>query len=142
MVRPVNDELTMIVRIVLALIFGAAIGFQREREGKEAGLRTHMLITVGSALFTIVSIFAFSSDEARVASGIVAGIGFLGAGTILKEGGFVKGLTTAASIWISAAIGLAAGAGMYIIATVSTFLALLILIIHPHVKVHKDERES
>ncbi len=129
-----NDELVMALRILLSLALGGIIGFQREREGKEAGLRTHILISVGAALFTLVSIYAFGGDPARVAAGIVTGIGFLGAGAILKtDGAVVKGLTTAASIWITAAIGLAAGAGLYIIATVTTVVALAVLVIHPRI---------
>jgi putative Mg2+ transporter-C (MgtC) family protein len=138
-----NAELDMALRILAALALGGVIGFQREREGKEAGLRTHILIGVGSALFTVISVFAFGGDPARIASGVVAGIGFIGAGTILKTtGGVVKGLTTAASIWITAAIGLAAGAGLYIIAVVTTIIALVVLIYHPHIKQHKDPGES
>lgn len=130
----------MFLRILLALFLGGVIGFQREREGKEAGIRTHVLISVGSALFTVVSIYAFGEDPARIASGIVAGIGFIGAGTILKtQGGAVKGLTTAASIWITAAIGLAAGSGLYLISAVTTLIALAVLVIHPRIIQHKDE---
>jgi putative Mg2+ transporter-C (MgtC) family protein len=130
-----SDELVMVLRVLLALALGSIIGYQREREGKEAGLRTHILISVGSALFTVISIYGFAADTARVAAGIVAGIGFLGAGTILKTGGgVVRGLTTAASIWITAAIGLAAGAGLYIIASVTTLIALIVLLIHPHTR--------
>lgn len=130
-----SDELVMALRILLALALGSIIGFQREREGKEAGLRTHILISVGSALFTVVSIYGFGGDPARIAAGVVAGIGFLGAGTILKTGGgVVRGLTTAASIWITAAIGLAAGAGLYIIASITTAIALMVLFIHPHTR--------
>jgi putative Mg2+ transporter-C (MgtC) family protein len=117
----------MALRILLSAALGGVIGFQREKEGKEAGLRTHILICVGSALFTVVSMYAFGGDPARIAAGVVAGIGFLGAGTILKTGGgVVRGLTTAASIWITAAIGLAAGAGLYIIAAVTTVIALVV----------------
>ena len=133
-ISAMNDELVMALRILLALALGSIIGFQREREGKEAGLRTHILISVGSALFTVVSIYGFGGDPARIAAGVVAGIGFLGAGTILKTGGgVVRGLTTAASIWITAA-GLAAGAGLYIIASITTAIALMVLFIHPHTR--------
>jgi len=136
------NDLDMILRLLLSLALGSIIGFQREREGKEAGLRTHVLICVGSALFTVVSIFAFGEDQARIASGIVAGIGFIGAGTILKrETGAVKGLTTAASIWITAAIGLAAGSGLLLISLISTVIALVVLIYHPHIPQHRDPGE-
>jgi putative Mg2+ transporter-C (MgtC) family protein len=124
-------EVEMILRLLLALALGAIVGFQRERAKKPAGLRTHVLICVGAALFTVVSIHGFSAeDTARVAAGVVAGIGFLGAGAIIRGGeGIVAGLTTAATIWAVAGIGLAAGAGMYLIAPVATALVLIILII-------------
>ena len=128
-----NIEIEMVLRLVLATFLGAVIGYQRERMGKEAGLRTHMLICTGAALFTIVSIFGFvGADPSRVAAGVVTGIGFLGAGVILhRTGGAVVGLTTAATIWAVAAIGLAAGSGLYIISVVATVLTLVILFI-PH----------
>ena len=126
-------ELEMVLRILLAMVLGAIIGFQRGKAEKPAGMRDLILISAGSALFTVVSIYGFGVDPARVAAGIVTGIGFLGAGAIIRrgEGGIVKGLTTAATIWMTAGIGLAAGAGMYIIAAVTTFLALVILFL-PH----------
>jgi putative Mg2+ transporter-C (MgtC) family protein len=129
----VNPDLTMTLRILLAAALGAVIGYQRERAGKAAGLRTHMLICIGSALFTLVSIYGFDTDL-RIAAGIVTGVGFLGAGAIINTGeGIVQGLTTAASIWVSAAIGLAAGAGLYVLASVATLLALIVLMIHPRI---------
>jgi putative Mg2+ transporter-C (MgtC) family protein len=108
-----NTEIEMGLRLLLAVALGGIIGYQRERSGKEAGLRTHILISTGAALFTIVSIYGFpGSDPSRIAAGIVTGIGFIGAGVILhRTGGEVIGLTTAATIWSVAAIGLAAGAG-------------------------------
>ena len=126
-------ELEMVLRILLAMALGAIIGFQRGKAEKPAGMRDLILISAGSALFTVVSIYGFGADPARVAAGIVTGIGFLGAGAIIRrgEGGVVKGLTTAATIWITAGIGLAAGAGMYIIAAVATFLVLVVLLL-PH----------
>jgi putative Mg2+ transporter-C (MgtC) family protein len=124
-------ELEMVLRILLAMALGAIIGFQRGKAEKPAGMRDLILISAGSALFTVVSIYGFGVDPARVAAGIVTGIGFLGAGAIIRrgEGGVVKGLTTAATIWITAGIGLAAGAGMYIIAAVTTFLVLVVLLL-------------
>jgi putative Mg2+ transporter-C (MgtC) family protein len=123
-------ELEMVVRILVALALGAAIGYQRERSGKPAGLRTHILIAVGAALFTVASLFGFgsSADAARVAAGVVAGIGFIGAGAIIHRGGgdIVAGLTTAATIWAVAAIGLAAGAGLFLVAGVTTGVTLLV----------------
>ena len=127
-------ELEMVLRLLLAAALGAIIGYQRERAGKPAGLRTHILICVGAALFTIASLYAFgaTADPARVAAGIVAGIGFLGAGAILRSGeGIVAGLTTAATIWIIAAIGLAVGAGLYLISVVAAAIALIVLFL-PH----------
>ncbi len=128
-----HNDLTMVLRVVLALILGAVIGWEREREGKEAGLRTHMLICVGATLFTLVSVFAFDGDP-RIAAGVVTGVGFLGAGAILKsEGGTIKGLTTAASVWVAAAIGLAVGTGMYLISVTATLLSLFVLLFHPRI---------
>ena len=127
-------ELEMILRLLLAAALGVVIGYQRERAGKTAGVRTHGLICLGAALFTVVSIYGFGSvtDPARVAAGVVAGIGFLGAGAIMhREGGLVAGLTTAATIWTVAGIGLAAGAGLYLISAVATVLILVVLFI-PH----------
>ncbi len=124
-------ELEMVLRLVLATLLGAVIGVEREHKGKAAGLRTHTLISLGAAVFTVTSIFAFGSDPARVAANIVTGIGFIGAGSILsnRQEGIVTGLTTAASMWITAAIGLAAGAGLYLFATVGTLLALAVLML-------------
>lgn len=125
-------EMIMILRFLLAVALGAGIGFQRERAGKAAGLRTHILVSSGAALFTLVSIYGFSGavvDISRVAAGVVVGIGFIGAGVILrgqreKE---VAGLTTAATIWIAAAIGLAAGTGMYLISVIATAVTVGVL---------------
>jgi putative Mg2+ transporter-C (MgtC) family protein len=130
-----NPNLEMALRLALATFLGAIIGFQRERAGKEAGLRTNMLICTGSALLTVLSIYAFpGSDPARVAAGVATGIGFIGAGVILhRSGGEVIGLTTAATIWAVAGVGIAAGAGLYIIAPVATALVLVILLL-PHIK--------
>lgn len=130
-----NTDLEMVLRLLLATFLGAVIGFQRERSGKEAGLRTNMLISFGSALFTVLSIYAFpGSDPSRIAAGIATGIGFIGAGVILhRTGGTVAGLTSAATIWAVAAIGMASGAGMYIVAPAATVLVFIILLL-PHLK--------
>ena len=123
--------LEMVLRLLLATALGAAIGYQRERAGKPAGLRTHVLIALGAALIAIVSIYGFGGvgDPARVAAGVVVGVGFLGAGVILhRQGGIVAGLTTATTIWVVAGIGLASGAGLYIIAAVATAIVLVVLI--------------
>lgn len=129
-----GTEVTMILRLLLAVALGAVIGIQREKVKKPAGLRTHILICLGACLFTVVSIYGFGSDIARVAAGVVTGIGFIGAGAIIRggEGGSIAGLTTAASIWAVAAIGLAVGAGLYLLSTVATFLVLGILFIPHH----------
>ncbi|NLZ62467.1 MAG: MgtC/SapB family protein [Lentisphaerae bacterium] len=119
-------------RIGLALILGGAIGIERDIHGRAAGLRTHMLVSVGAALFTLVSITLAKGcgqvgDPARIAAQVVSGIGFLGAGTILKSGFTVRGLTTAACMWLVAAIGMACAVGWMWQATVVTFTVLLVL---------------
>ena len=122
------------LRLVLAAALGGALGYQRERAGKEAGMRTHMLVALGAALFVLVPQQAgmTSTDLSRVLQGVVAGIGFLGAGMIIKDEGRVKGLTSAAGIWLTAAIGVAAGLGRGATAALSTVLALGILALLPH----------
>lgn len=127
-------QVEIVLRLLLSAALGAGVGYQRERAGKPAGLRTHILIALGSALFTVVSLFGFSGqvDPSRVAAGVVTGIGFLGAGVIfrgMRADGPVVGLTTAASIWVTAAIGLAAGVGMYLVAVVIAALTVLVLMI-------------
>ncbi len=125
-------ELEMVLRILLAIALGGIIGFQRSKAEKPAGIRDLILICAGAAMFTLVSIYGFGEgDQTRVAAGIVTGIGFLGAGVILRrgEGGGVKGLTTASTIWITAGIGMAAGAGLYIIAPVATLMVLVVLLL-------------
>jgi putative Mg2+ transporter-C (MgtC) family protein len=126
----------IILRLLIATILGAAVGLERERLEWAAGLRTHALVCVGAALFMIVSAFGFADalgssdvilDPSRVAAQVVSGIGFIGAGTIIFRREIVRGLTTAASIWAVAAIGLAVGGGMYLAAIVATVLALVIL---------------
>jgi len=128
-----SPEIEAGLRILLAAVLGGIIGFQRERANKPAGLRTHVLISMGSALFTVVSILGFtgSVDPSRVAAGVVTGIGFIGAGVIFRgmRGDKVMGITTAASIWVTAAIGIAAGAGLYIIASSVALVTLLVLMI-------------
>ena len=125
-----------ILRIFVAAMLGGAIGLEREYRAKEAGLRTHFLVALGSALFMIVSAYGFDGiklgeeqrwDIARIAAQVVTGIGFIGAGTIIfnKSENVIRGLTTAAGVWVTAAIGLACGGGMYILAIASTILVLL-----------------
>jgi putative Mg2+ transporter-C (MgtC) family protein len=117
-------------RMALGLVLGAMIGFERELHRQPAGFRTHSLVAVGSALFTIISAYGFAGsavDPTRIAAQIVSGIGFIGAGTILQHRGSVRGLTTAASLWSVAAVGMAAGAGLLAIAMVGTLLILVVL---------------
>jgi len=126
----------LMIRILLASLLGGLIGLERDVHGRAAGLRTHLLVSMGASVFTILSeIIAqnaytsgFMSDPTRIAAQIVSGIGFLGAGVILKEGVNVHGLTTAACLWVAAAIGMATGSGFYEIAVVSTVIALVSLI--------------
>lgn len=126
----------LVIRLLVAAVLGSLIGAERERLSWAAGLRTHMLVCVGSCLFMIVSAYGFSGtlgpnvvlDPSRVAAQVVSGIGFLGAGSILLRGDLIKGLTTAASLWTVAAIGLAVGGGLYVEALVSTVVILLILV--------------
>jgi putative Mg2+ transporter-C (MgtC) family protein len=125
------------VRLLIAAILGGILGFEREHKGKAAGMRTHMLVALGAALFVLVPSLSGGTGESisRVVQGIVAGIGFLGAGTILKGHGddtsHVKGLTTAAGLWMTAAIGVSAGMGREATAVLSTLLALIILALMP-----------
>ncbi len=122
-------ELDMVIRLVVSAFLGGVIGWERERREKPAGLRTHMLVSLGACLFTILSVYAFgdTSDPARVAANIVVGIGFLGAGTIVRSMGKVSGLTTAASVWAVSAIGMSIGAGLYIIGIASALLVFIVL---------------
>ncbi|NIP26526.1 MAG: MgtC/SapB family protein [Phycisphaerae bacterium] len=119
-----------IFSIVLAIVLGAAIGVEREFSGKPAGLRTNILICLGAAIFTIISKQMAGENEAltRIAAQIVTGVGFLGAGAIIQDRGGVHGLTTAATIWFMACLGMACGAGLYKLAVISTLLAIFILI--------------
>jgi putative Mg2+ transporter-C (MgtC) family protein len=123
-------QLDLLVRLLLAAVLGAAIGVEREMRDQPAGMRTHMLVSVGSATFTVLSIYAFTgigSDTGRVAAQVVSGIGFLGAGAILKYGATVRGLTTAASLWAVAAVGMAAGAGAWGVALGATAIVIFSL---------------
>jgi putative Mg2+ transporter-C (MgtC) family protein len=118
--------LEVFLSLVLAVALGAVVGIEREISHKPAGLRTHMLVSLGACLFTLMST-SFGGQPAQVAGGIVAGIGFIGAGTIWAEKDKVQGITTAASLWATAAIGLTTGVGDYPLAAVVTFLVLVIL---------------
>ena len=121
-------QLELSVRLVVALLLGGVIGWERELQRMPAGFRTHALVSLGSAIFTVISAYAFTgpgSDPTRIAAQIVSGIGFLGGGAILHYGGTVRGLTTAASLWSVAAVGMAAGAGLYVVAAISAVLVII-----------------
>lgn len=119
-----------ILRLILAAAFGGLIGMEREFSHRPAGLRTHILVALGAALITQISMTAFSGgDPARLAAQVVSGIGFLGAGTILRHGNEVRGLTTAASLWVSGGIGIAVGAGEYVLASATVAIVLFSLIL-------------
>ena len=125
-------DVELMLRVVLAFVLGGVIGYERETIQRPAGLRTHMLVAAGAAAFTIASVYGFvgegtTRDPARVAAQIVPGVGFLGAGTIWRTSSTVRGLTTAASIWLVAAVGLLAGSGMYLLAVFTTFCAFATL---------------
>ena len=136
---PLNIELT--IRILSAIALGFILGFEREITNKYAGLRTHILVCLGACVFTIISIYGFPMfsgdipdyhpngirDTARVAAQVVTGIGFIGAGTVLRNGPTVFGLTTAATLWMAASIGLACGSGMYGVATIATLASVCVL---------------
>lgn len=122
------DVLDLSIRLVVALLLGGLIGIEREFRAKAAGFRTHFLVSVGSALFCVVSQYGFGEemkDASRVAAQVVSGIGFLGAGMIIFQKNVIRGLTTAAGLWVTAAIGLACGAGMLLMAVIATALVLV-----------------
>lgn len=124
-------DLEITIKLVIAAILGGMIGLQREKKDRPAGFRTHILVCIGATLFTVISYYPFDqipyADPTRIISQIVVGIGFLGAGTIIRQGNIVFGLTTAASLWTVAGIGAAVGVGMYIPATIVTVFVLLVL---------------
>lgn len=135
---PDAAEVTRVmVRLLLAALLGGIVGYEREHKGKAAGLRTHMLVAMGAALFVLVPERGGMgiADMSRVIQGVVAGVGFLGAGAIIKRHSEeqVQGLTTAAGIWMTAAIGVACGLGREAIALLATLLAIVILVMLPHV---------
>jgi len=123
------SEVYLLLHIVLAIVLGSVLGWQRTHFGKSAGLRTFALVTAGATLFTILSMRAFGTNTTAVASGIVTGIGFLGAGTILHKENRVEGLTTAAGLWMAAAIGMAVGVGYYLLSIATTIIVLILLMI-------------
>ncbi|MFA5104201.1 MAG: MgtC/SapB family protein [Candidatus Margulisiibacteriota bacterium] len=124
-------ELAIVGQLMLSGFFGGAIGFVREMDKKAAGLRTHTLVCIGSTLFMLVSLFMAEkfpgADAGRIAAQVVTGIGFIGAGAIMQSGGAIRGLTTATSIWVTAAIGLAVGCGFYTGAAAATLITLVVI---------------
>lgn len=121
-----NIEFETIFQLLLAIGLGALIGFERQLRHRPAGLRTHMLVSLGATIFTVISL-SFDIEPARVAAGIVTGIGFLGAGSIIAHKGHIRGITSAATLWIVAAIGLSVGVGEYFIAIISALFVFVIL---------------
>ncbi|MDD5134501.1 MAG: MgtC/SapB family protein [Phycisphaerae bacterium] len=120
-----------VLPLLAAFVLGGAIGIERRRHDKPAGLRTNILICLGACVFTMISANLAGSEPGRIAAQIVTGIGFLGAGAIIQSGGSVHGLTTAAGIWIVAAIGMACGTRMYLLAVFTTVLTLIVLLLLP-----------
>ncbi|MBQ9144868.1 MAG: MgtC/SapB family protein [Clostridia bacterium] len=146
-----DSLLDFLLRLVLAAVAGFVIGFERKSRSKEAGVRTHTLVALGSALMMIVSKYAFAdlfnglgitgatgADASRIASQIVTGIGFLGAGTIIYQRGNLRGLTTAAGIWATAGLGMAFGSGMYVVGAIATVLMLAVqVVLHLPIKLFR-----
>jgi len=142
------EYLDTALRLFAAFFLGAIIGLEREVRGKEAGFRTNSLVSLGSALFMLISLEVFEVyqgltqiDPGRIAAQVVTGIGFLGAGAIIRSTEKIKGLTTAASIWVTAGIGMACGMGMYVPALLTTFFALLILLVFTKIEHIIRERQ-
>ncbi len=139
-----NPELEMVLRVLVAAVLGGAVGYDRQRHDKPAGLRTHMLVAMGSALFVASGFLTLAAggdpdttrlDLLRVSAAIATGIGFLGAGAIIRSGASVRGLTTAAGIWVTAGIGVAAGVGQYILAVGATLITVVIIAVLGHPRV-------
>lgn len=127
-------QLEILARLGLAVFFGLILGIEREYIGKPAGMRTYALVTLGAAVFTIISKYGFSDtggviDPTRIAAQVVTGIGFLGAGVIIFKGVRVEGITTASGLWVTAAIGMATGAGMYLVAGAAVLLAFVVMVL-------------
>ena len=129
-----------VLSLVISAILGSIIGYERHLHDKPAGLRTNALICMGSCVFTIISTSLPGSEPGRIAAQVVTGIGFLGAGSIIQSGGSVHGLTTAAGIWIVAAIGMACGARMYFIALVATAITMAVLLLLPQIEKKFDNK--
>jgi putative Mg2+ transporter-C (MgtC) family protein len=123
-------EILMVARTLLAALLGALIGWERERHGQDAGVRTYAAVSLGACTFGLVSMHATSQIDTRIAAQVVSGIGFLGAGLIMREQGRATGLTTAATLWTTAAVGLAMAFGMYIVSSLTAIITFSILAAH------------
>ena len=131
---------TIIIRILISFVLGVIIGIERGISHKTVGFRTISLVCVGSTAFTLISIYGFQGvDTSRVAAQIITGIGFLGAGAILHKGYITKGLTTAAALWVSSAVGMACGTGMFVLAFIVTLMSLILLWVLKPFKIHLDK---
>jgi len=130
----------ILIKIVVSTVLGLLIGFERAVHEKPAGMRTHSLVCVGSTLFTIISMSIVGGEPSRIAAGIVTGIGFLGAGIIFRSESKMKGITTAAELWVLASIGLAVGIGFYFAALITTLIVIFILV--PMKYVEKEAKEA
>lgn len=132
--------LECVLRVFIAILIGFALGVERQLRLKVAGIRIHVVVAAGAALFTIVSLYGFGSDTSRVAAQVVSGIGFIGAGMIMHRHNAVHGLTSAAGVWLTAAIAMTAGAGMYLVALCATVLTILIqLFLHLPLRLFKEK---
>ena len=132
-------QLEDVIKILLAILLGGLIGGEREARDKSAGFRTIILICVGATLFTILSYnITNGNDAARIAANIVTGIGFLGAGAILRDGNQITGLTTAATIWLAASVGMAVGAGEYVLSAIVTLITMVVLWLFPSIELRID----
>jgi len=130
------NDIQVVLRLLLSAVLSGLIGLERQLHRRAAGMRTHILVSVGSTLIMLTSMYIFDiykdkvlSDPSRIASGIITGIGFLGAGTIIRYGEEIKGLTTAATLWVAAAVGMAVGCGFYLAACATTIIALTVLLL-------------
>ena len=137
-----TDWLMVITKLVLATCLGYLMGAERELHGKVVGTRTISLIAIGSALYVLMSPSIIGGDNSRIIAQVVSGIGFLGAGIIFKDGDTIKGLTTAATVWCSAAIGCLCGAGMFAEAILGTIIIMTVNICFKHLKEHKEENKE
>jgi putative Mg2+ transporter-C (MgtC) family protein len=139
-----NQQLITVFKLCLALALAGVIGYEREKYSKPAGLRTHMILSIGCTILTVLSfgVFPVPTDNSRIAAAIITGIGFIGAGTVLQTRERIVGLTTAASIWLTASISLSVGTGNYVIAVAGTLLGYLVLESKPFQKKEEDKERK